>query len=292
MIAGQVLTLASVSLQSVGKVLYGTFLTGVSTPLFVLTSFLLTASIFLLLARFGLPRQARGQLVLVNLWTAVMFASFFYALNHLPPAVVASVEIGMSLLMAVALTSVQNRAWPPFARALACLGIIAGCAVLAWVELSASLAKPDASMVSTAILASVATGISVAFAATASRRLATAGWTAPQVLAHRFYVTLLLAALWLPMQSHGEVVPEISMLGIMLGVGAIGILIPLLLLQIAFRRVDELIVLICMAVQPILSFAFSLPSPAYDWNALTLTGVLIVTLSLAGDGRAGRSART
>jgi hypothetical protein len=35
--------------------------------------------------------------------------------------------------------------------------------------------------------------------------------------------------------------------------------------------------MVCVAAQPILTFIVSMPSPAYDWNTLTLIGVLIVT---------------
>jgi hypothetical protein len=61
-------------------------------------------------------------------------------------------------------------------------------------------------------------------------------------------------------------------------IGGVAVLVPPLLLQIALRRTDELSVMVCMAAQPILSFALSLPSPAYNWSTMTLCGVLIVSL--------------
>jgi hypothetical protein len=77
--------------------------------------------------------------------------------------------------------------------------------------------------------------------------------------------------------------PASGTFALMAIVGGIGILMPLLLLQIALRRLDELTVLICMAAQPILSFALSIPSPSYDWDTLTLLGVLGVTLFVVLD---------
>ncbi len=86
-------------------------------------------------------------------------------------------------------------------------------------------------------------------------------------------------------------------LALIVVVGAIGILLPLPLLQIALRRTVELTVMICLAVQPILSYLIALPSPAYDWNALVLLGAVLVTAFVGLDiaaqrwGTASKSAR-
>ncbi len=287
----QVLTLLAVAMQSVGKVLYGTFLTGVPTPLFVLVSVCLTALVFLIVARFRLPQEGRGVLVLVNIWTAIGFISLFFALKYLPPAIFASIEIGSSLLAAIALTAVQTRAWPRIVRMTACLGILIGCALLSWTEVVVSRSEPAGALVWIAIAASTATGITSALTVVACKKLAASGWTSPTVLAHRFYLTIAVAAVWLPMTSAGVAVPEIGTLAIVAAVGAVGVLIPLLMLQIALRRTDELTVMICMAAQPILSFLLSLPSPAYEWSALTLFGVLVVTAFVGMDIAAQRRAR-
>jgi drug/metabolite transporter (DMT)-like permease len=292
MMIEQVLTLLAIAMQSVGKVLYGTFLAGVPTPLFVLVSVCLTALVFLIVARFRLPQKGRGVLLLVNVWTAIGFISLFFALKYLPPAIFASIEIGSSLLAAIALTAVQTRAWPRIVRITACLGILVGCALLSWTELGASRSETAGALVWIAIAASTATGITSALTVVACKKLAASGWTSPAVLAHRFYLTIAVAAIWFPMTSSGVTVPAIGTLTLVAAVGAIGVLIPLLMLQIALRRTDELTVLICMAAQPILSFLLSLPSPAYDWNALTLFGVLVVTafvgMDIAMRRKAGR----
>ncbi len=280
---GQSLALFAIALQSIGKVLYGTFLIGISTPLFVLVSVCLTAAVFLTSVRFRLPKNARGLLAQANIWTAISFISLFFALKHLPPAMFASIEIGTSLLTVIALASVQSRAWPRMVRVMACAGILAGCALLSWTEIAVSSAKPTTTLVWFAILASAATGITSALSAITSKKLAASGWTSASILAHRFYLTIAVAILWLPMQQQASAMPEVSAFALMAMIGTIGILIPLLLLQIALRQTDALTVMICMAAQPILSFAFSIPSPAYDWNALTLFGVLLVTMFVAVD---------
>jgi hypothetical protein len=49
-----------------------------------------------------------------------------------------------------------------------------------------------------------------------------------------------------------------------------------------------LTLMICMALQPVLSFMLSMLSPAYDWQPVTLAGTLIVAGALLFDVFAGR----
>lgn len=282
--AGASLTILAIALQSLGKVLYGTFLGDVSTPWFILVSISLTAAVFLASVGFRMPREGRGLLALANIWTAITFISLFFALKHLPPAMFASIEIGAALLTAIVFTSVQKMAWPPLLRVLACVGILAGCALLTRAEIVASLSEPDGDgLIWIAVAAAMATGVTSALSATTCRKLAINGWTSCTVLAHRFYLTIAVAAAWLVLETPDIAAPGLTAISVTAIVGSVGVLLPLLLLQVALRRVDELTVMICMAAQPILSFLISVPSPAYDWNLATLIGVVIVTLFVGLD---------
>lgn len=141
---GAVLTFLAVATQSVGKVLYGTLLTDVVTQWFVLISISLTAAVFLASVQLHAPRQGRWLMVGANVWTAVSFIGLFFALKHLPPAMFASLEIGMALLAAVAVTAMQQMAWPPLLRLIVCGGILCGCALLSWAEIAFTMsAEPS-----------------------------------------------------------------------------------------------------------------------------------------------------
>ncbi len=243
---GQGLTFSSIVLQSAGKVLYGTFLIGVSTPLFILLSISMTAAVFLISVGFRMPKEGRGLLVFANISTAIGFITAFFALKHLPPAIFAAIEIGMSLLTAIALTCVLSRAWPRMIRILACVGIVTGCALLSWAEIAVSVAAPSGALIWTAIIATTATGISSACSVAVCKKLALCGWTSSATLAHRFYLTIAVALAWLATESAAIPVLPASTLAVVMMVGAVVILIPLLLLQIALRRTDELTVMICL----------------------------------------------
>jgi drug/metabolite transporter (DMT)-like permease len=282
-IAGAGLSILAVAIQSVGKVLYGTFLFDMSTATFVLVSFLLTASVFLFSTRFRLPKGGLGLMAANNVFTAVAFLGMFYALKHLPPAIFASIEIGISILAAIALTSVQTKRLPPWMRLLACSGILAGGALLAGQEIAATVAEPASAAVWWAVVASILTGIASAFTALTCKQLAVAGWSSTSILAHRFYLTIAVAVLWLLHEGRGASITGDHVVPGMLIVGTLAVLLPMLLLQMALRRADALTVLICMSSQPILSFALSALSPAYGWDNLTLLGVLGVSLFIGLD---------
>lgn len=278
MILGQALILAAIALQSGGKVLYGTLLQAVASPLYVLVGMSLTALVALAFVRFRLPAKGLGEIAQANLWTAISFLSMFFALKHLPPAIFASIEIGMSLLAAILLSLVQTRVWPEIYRALACVGIVAGCSLLAWFEVSMSTVSTSSAMVWIAIAASMATGASSVLTVSSCQKLAAFGWSSCSVLAHRFYATIAAAAVWLALESGAgaqgfavELLPGIAL------VSAVGILIPLLLLQMALRRVDKLSIMVLMAAQPAISFLLSALSPTYGWNLVTLLGVAMVS---------------
>ncbi|HEY3599783.1 MAG TPA: hypothetical protein VGL08_19985 [Paraburkholderia sp.] len=288
MIPGQGLTFLAVSLQSAGKVLYGTWLAGVSTAAFLLVSFCVTAAIFVVVARFRMPARGLGQIVLANLWSAVTFACFFFALKYLAPASVGSIEIGAAVIVAVVLAGMRTKVWPGWRRGVACAGIVGGCAVLALTELNDAPANGDAVLAGVALAASALAGIASTLAAVTFKKLANVGWSASSILAHRFYLTIVMAFVWL-VASGQDVVPATETLPAVLAVAAIGVLLPLLLLQIALRRTDTLTVMICGASQPVISFAFALLSPVYDWSGAALTGVLVVSGALVLDIYAQRS---
>lgn len=286
---GQAISVVSLALQSAGKVLYGTFLTAVPMPLFVLLSFCLAAGLFLALSRFNLPREGRPFLLLCNVSTAVTVIAFFYALKYLPPAVLAAIEIGTSLIVAAMVTGIEQRALPRHGRILACAGIIAGCALLAYAEASVPDQQADMTILWTAIAASVMAGISSTFSATSSRKLAAHGWAPREVLAHRFYLTIAVALAWFTQVPPETDAPVTDLFLAIVLVAGVGVIVPLLLTQIALRKIDELTLMICLAAQPLVSFLFAVPSPAYAWNNLTLAGVIVVTMFVGLDMATGKA---
>lgn len=284
MSAAQILVFAAIAIQSLGKVLYGIYLNDVPTPLFVLIGVGLTAAVFLGTVRFRLPEQGRGLLVLLNFSTAAAFIGAFFALKYLPPALFGAIEIGMSLVVALAFTTLRTKVSPPPLRLFACGGILGGCVLMGWSEVADTRPGNELVMAWAAIAASLVAGAATVGTVTASKALAASCWSSRDVLAHRFYLAGAVVLAWLAYDDLlATDAPDVSILALVAAIGAITILVPLLLLQMALRKADALTMMICLSAQPALTFLLASFSPAYQWDLVVLAGVVTATAFLGLD---------
>ncbi len=283
MAVDQTLMFLAVTLQSLGKVLYGTFLEDVAVPFFLFISFGLTALVFILRAGPIPPRTGRAILFGLNISTAVSFVCFFVALKHLSPAAVASLELGAALAVAIALARIRDGLALRRERVVCCAGMIGGCVLLCMAEMRVLSPEEGTAATILAFGAAGLAGVTSTLSARYAKELSLLEWTSADVLAHRFYATLVTAVIWMGLAELPLSLPEPSEIPVILLVSVIGVLAPLLLMQIALGRTDALSVMICFAIQPLLSFLIAIPSPAYDWDAITLLGVVCVSLCLAFD---------
>jgi drug/metabolite transporter (DMT)-like permease len=277
------LSFVAVLLQSTGKVMYGTFLDAIAPAQFLLISFCVVAGVFLVIARGRLPADARASIVSVNIWTAVAFVCFFFALKHLSPAAVGAIEIGVAVLVAVVIASWRSGNRPRVTKFVVCAGIVGGCALLVPVELERASAVSSNTVL--AIIASAIAGGASTLIIGSFQRLTQSGWRATAILAHRFYLTIAVALVWLSFDGgfDGIALPAPTAVIPIVAVGVIGVMLPLLLVQFAVRRTDGLTLMICMALQPVMSFMLSMLSPVYEWQPVTLAGTLIVAGALVLD---------
>ena len=299
MSSAHALSFLAVLLQSTGKVMYGTFLAAIAPAQFLLISFCVVAGVFLVVARGRLPAGSRAAIVSVNIWTAVAFIGFFYALKHLSPAAVGAIEIGVAVLVAVGAAAWQKRAKAGGRRLgttklVVCAGIVGGCALLVPVELERATAASLHTVF--ALVAAAIAGAASTLIIGSFRKLADHGWRPASILAHRFYLTIAVALAWVSFEGgiggaggvSGITLPAPADALTIVAVAAIGVMLPLLLLQFAVRKTDGLTLMICMSLQPVLSFMLSMLSPAYEWQPVTLAGTLIVAGALLFDGFAAR----
>lgn len=280
---GQILTFLAVALQSFGKVLYGTLLIETPTIVFLLYSFALAAVVFLAISAFRLPKGGRHLVLKANFWTALTFLAFFYALKHLSPGTVGCLEIVTSIIVAAVFSKVRGPMQLSLSRATACAAMAFGAVLLMGVEWKAGVAKSGSIDTALALGACFVAGAASAFMANTSKALANAGWSSSSVLAHRFYGTIVLSIIWLAFDSTKVVAqPPATLLAIFF-VSVTSVLAPLFLIQKALRTADTLTILICTALQPLLSLLFSFASPSYGWNPIALAGVGMVSVGLIID---------
>lgn len=276
------LTVAALSLQSGGSVLFSAFLAELHAAQYVFCSLLLTAAVCLVLSRGRLPARGWVSLLLLNVLTAMSFVGFYVALRYLPPAMVGAFDIGIAVLASIAMETLSRRKRPSASRLVCGMGIGAACAMLGWI---ATQHVHGSGVALPALAACLACGIGSAGGVHASQRLLRLGWNPYALLAHRFHLSLGLALLW----AHVDA-PSIAAAGsatglILLGVGVACVLLPQLLLQWAISRAGAGSVLISMGLQPALAYGFSMLTPNYAWHAPTFVAVALVTVSVVADIR-------
>ncbi len=285
---GRCMIVLAVLMQALGKVAYGTWLGGVPSNLFVFPSFALTAAFFLAVSRRGVGEAAWGPLLALNAATALTFIAFFYALKLIEPAIVGAVEIGIGPVIVVLITLASGGERPGILRVLVCLGILAGCGVLALAALQGSGFASFGQAAWVGLSASVAAGIGAVFITLSSRALLQRGWRFGAVLAHRFYLILPISLLLAIGGDGAPVVWTPGLVATLLAVSVVGVLAPLYLLQIGIGRCDPYTVMVTMAALPVLTFAIEGFSPAYAWSWLTALGIAIVSGFLLLDVVAAR----
>lgn len=286
---GRGMILLAVLLQAIGKVMYGTWLADVPSPLFVLVSFALTATVFLALSRQGMGERAWGPLLLLNASTALTFLSFFYALKLIEPAIVGAVEIGIGPILAVGLSLLLTGERPSMLRVVVCLGVLAGCAILGGAALQGSGFASFGRNAWLGLSASVAAGIGAVLITMASKTLLNRGWKFGAVLAHRFYLILPLSLVMTLGTDMVALEWSSTLAATLLVVSVVGVLAPLYLLQVGIGRCDPYTVMVTMAALPVLTFIIEGFSPLYTWSWPTAVGLAVVTAFLLLDITAKRS---
>lgn len=286
---GRLMIFLAVLFQAVGKVMFGTWLTAVPSHFFVFVSFTLTAVFFLLLSRRSVGQKAWGPIILLNASTALTFLSFFYALKLIEPAIVGAVDIGIGPVLAVMLTFVMTGERPSLIRAVVCIGVLAGCGILALAAVSGSGFASIGENAWLGLAASVVAGVGAVLITMASKTLITRGWKFESVLAHRFYLIIPISLVMTISTGLPAIEWSIYLVAALLAVTVIGVLAPLYLLQVGIGRCDAYTVMVTMAALPVLTFIIEGFSPLYAWSWLTAAGIGVITLFLLVDVISKRS---
>ncbi len=279
------LTIAAISLQSGGPVLYNVFLTELHAAQYVFFTLLVTAGACLVLTRGRLPPQGRGALLIVNGLTALSFGGFYFALRYLPPAVVGAIDLGIAVLVSKAMEAAARRAMPARSRVVCAAGIGIACLFMGWTAWEHLAAHDAVAATLWPLVGCIASGIGSGSGARTCKRLHGMGWSPQAVLAHRFHLSLGLALLWGYCEAP-SVAPQSVEVGLAIAaVGAVCVLAPQLLLQRALSSARPGSVLATMALQPAIAYGLSLFRPGYVWHAPTFIAVVLLGVSVAVDIR-------
>jgi hypothetical protein len=244
-------------------------------------------------------RAPARTLAWLNLWTAVTFTAFFLGVALYGAVVVFTLGASFAPLAVTAWSGLQarrNQASTGPGRAqwwAVCLLAVLGCSLVA--VLAGSDSRGIAALLVAAALG-VVDGVAAGGVAVVSRSLGHDGVGVWQVMAHRYYATVVVAAaaLLILVPSGLLAAPSMSLsLSVAAALGSL--VVPFFLIQFAIQRLTPVLVTAALALIPVVALLVEMAAGRpVGWPALAL-GLLIVPASLAifatQQKQAGRSSR-
>jgi hypothetical protein len=230
-------------------------------------------------------KQGVRALVWLNVWTAISFVAFFLGVGVRSAAVVFTLEASFAPLAVTAWAVFRVHRGDEQARPGPAQGWAACMLAVLGTSLVVVMAPSDSGgMISflAAALLGVIAGVAAGGVVIVSRGLGRAGVGVGQVMAHRFYATVVFAAIvLLTLVPYGLLAPPVLNVGLVGAAALTCVVAPLFLLQYSMQRLTPLSVTAALATMPAITIAIELASGRpVSWIVLFL-GVLIVPANLA-----------
>jgi hypothetical protein len=220
----------------------------------------------------------------LNLWTAVTFVAFFLGVAVYSAVVVFTLAASIAPLAVTAWSARQARRGAAPAPGLAqwsAVGLLAVLGAALVVALAGSDPRGLGALLFAAVLG-VIDGTAAGGVAVVSRDLGSKGVSLWQVMAHRYYATVVVATIALLVLVPAGVLaaPTLS-LSMSVGAAFASLVVPFLLMQYAIQRLAPVLVTGALALVPVIAlFVEVAAGRAVGWPAV-LFGLLIVPASLA-----------
>lgn len=220
----------------------------------------------------------------LNVWTAVTFVALLLGVAVYSAVVVFTLGASFAPLAITAWSAVEARrgqAPTPGPAQWAAVCVLAVLGVLLVAALAGSDPRGVVALLVAAVLG-VIDGTASGGVAVVSRKLARNGVGVWQVMAHRYYATVVVAgiALLILVPSGLLAAPTLS-LRTAIGAAFASLVVPFFLMQYAIQRLAPVLVTSALALIPAIAlFVETAEGRAVNWPALLL-GLLIVPASLA-----------
>lgn len=257
---GLVALVMSALLTAMSQMFYAKQVQEVPTFLFTGISFSLTAVYFTFFAR--KHKQVNqwqgniGHVMKLNAASVLAFMGFYFALKYVESAIVSALEMGIGPLFVLILAVIAKESIPK-AQWMIAFGTLLACAVMIVAVLSGKSAVQVeiSGPVILALLASIGCGVGAVLCTMYSKKLSEAGWTSSMILANRYYGIILLSFIATFDIFFIYFSGNISWI---MAVTAIGVMLPMYLLQVGIQHCSALMVMMSLCFVPIFTFFFQL----------------------------------
>ncbi|WFU23304.1 DMT family transporter [Bradyrhizobium sp. CB1717] len=253
----------------------------------LLLSFAVVCLMFNLLARHegaGATVAKWSLLVFValNVVTAISWIGLFIGLKYAEPAIVVAFMVALGPTATVWLNAlIRRQGGPPASDIVVSVTIATIGTYMIWISASGNAGVEWGARSSFGIVLAIVAGLSLALTNILVKLLFDRGFSGRQVLAHRFYGTILLL---LGLVDHSSILPEISQHWFAItAIGLSTILIPLLLIQQGIRHVEPFTVNMVLSTAPIITFLFQYFDSRIVPSSHTFIGNVLITAVAVGN---------
>ncbi|RXH32654.1 hypothetical protein XH99_09985 [Bradyrhizobium nanningense] len=214
--------------------------------------------------------------IVLNVVTAISWVGLFIGLKYVEPAIVVSFMVALGPAATTWLNAViRRRGAPPVSDVVVSAAIAAIGSYMIWISANGNGGVEWGARSSFGIVLAVVAGLSLAVTNILVKLLFDRGFSGRQVLAHRFYGTVLLL---LGLVDHSSIVPEIAQNWFAIAaIGLSTIVLPLLLIQQGIRRVEPFTVNMVLSTAPIITFLFQYFDARIVPSSHTFVGNVLIT---------------
>jgi drug/metabolite transporter (DMT)-like permease len=273
-------------LSNTNAVFASNLLQSINPLIFLFWSFLAASITFsiLLAVRHGfsalvIRRNWAIPLLMVNSTTALTWFGYYYALRFIAPAVVTAIMGGLGPLSTIAFQRVMHWRSVPSRMYVAATGILLGTGVLAWASVSGQSGIRQISLYASLVglVAAAIGGIFQALNTMATKRLGELGLTASQIMTHRFYLLIAVAAT-LSLAGPGLSPGSPSRVGYLAIATVLGVIAPLWPLQRGILLSEPATVAVLLACSPVITYLFQGFDSRLHWSGFSAAGCAIMVL--------------
>ena len=225
-------------------------------------------------------RSVWPEALAVNVTSAVAWLAYFGALKRVEPSVVNTIFSGISplavtLLALVGLRSAINEKSRPAEHA-AHVGLVATLAFTVWVVLSGHAAPIHLPIheIQLGLALAAISGIVISAETVIAKRMNDAGIAADTVVAVRFVLISIIAAIYVVCTNGSSARHDVTSLLLMVFAALLLIVVPIYLVQAAIAHTSPMTTNVILALQPVLVFVaqssvWNQPPSIYVLGAVT-----------------------
>ncbi|WP_413741630.1 hypothetical protein ACL2XO_23585 [Sodalis sp. RH15] len=226
-----------------------------------------------------IPLASLSGLITLNLASGISWIGYYCALKFIEPAIVSAL-MGCIGPIYIAVTSFMSQRQLSANQVITSFGIVIGTAVLSWASITDHSAIQNVSLqhVLLGLGSALIGGFGQVLTTLSTKGLAKQNWTASQIMAHRFYLLTLVAAV-VAVTGQGVGVDTPSQ---MLAIGVVslfGLLLPLWLLQKGIILSSPFTVSVLLSLGPLMTFLFQGFDSRLLWSNMSVIGCGIIVLS-------------